>query len=530
MAYLTIVQTPGAGSAPAGGTLEDAWDDLEIVISAPSGDTYSHEILDATGGSPPTVTGATSQVARFTPTGGRRAYRYRATVNVGGIVTEYTRTIHVSRTLAGVEIFGAYRIASGERSGERNDPRGLAAVWDENFARIDAAIGGGGGPPLSGATPQPVGILASAGASTEASRADHVHPHGNLAASDALHAAATGAVAGFMSSSDKTKLDASTSAATASALCQRDGSGFLAVSRLTTPDLRAQTSGLDIGGDPIVLGSPTLEIADAIGGNQVAVCTVGASARVEIQDYCTSFELRWAASGAGAGAATTIQGQQGAAGSAGGSVTIRTGAGGTSGTDLPGDLILDLGARSAANSGRLRLRAGGVNLCDEYDTPGSYIVEPLKSVTVSSGTASYGISTLSPYMQSISTGAGVQFTAGATFYTNTFLESAGQISCDAEEPAFSATPTLNFNLSNHQRIGALTGNITSLGASNLRDGAVYTVSVQQDGVGGRTITWSAAFAFGVTYNGTPAAGANARTIWTFLSDGTTARCISKETF
>lgn len=63
----------------------------------------------------------------------------------------------------------------------------------------------GGGPDLSDATPQPVGS-ASAGVSSDASRADHVHAHGNQAGGT-LHAEATTSTAGFMSAADKVKLD-----------------------------------------------------------------------------------------------------------------------------------------------------------------------------------------------------------------------------------------------------------------------------------------------------------------------------------
>jgi hypothetical protein len=386
------------------------------------------------------------------------------------------------------------------------------------------AGGGGGGPPLSGAAPNSVGLLASAGVSTNASRADHVHPHGNLSASGLLHAAATTSISGFMSSADKTKLDASTSAATANALCQRNASGFLAVSSLTTPDLRAPSSSLDIGGSPITLGAPTIEIADAIGGNQVAICTVAPAARVEIQDYCTSFELRWVQDGTGAGAHTTISGQRGAAGLGGGDVRINVGEGGTIGTDAPGDHVVSLGTMSSAISrtGRLRLRR-------ETTTP------TILDIYASTSGLCHFESSYALFFNASGTWTGAYVQIGGSLGALLTMQSGAaefdcQVSCDAEEPAFSATPTLNFNLSNHQRIGVLTGNITSLGATNLRDGALYTVSVRQDGVGGRTITWGSAFAFGATYNGTPAAGANARTIWTFLSDGTTARCIGKETF
>lgn len=55
-------------------------------------------------------------------------------------------------------------------------------------------------------TPSPVGT-AAVGVATTAARADHVHAHGNQLGG-ALHAAASDSIAGFMSSTDKSKLDA----------------------------------------------------------------------------------------------------------------------------------------------------------------------------------------------------------------------------------------------------------------------------------------------------------------------------------
>lgn len=61
---------------------------------------------------------------------------------------------------------------------------------------------------VSGAAPQTVsGTTGSAGVSTSAARVDHVHAHGNLAGGS-LHANATTSTAGFLSSTDKTKIDA----------------------------------------------------------------------------------------------------------------------------------------------------------------------------------------------------------------------------------------------------------------------------------------------------------------------------------
>lgn len=69
------------------------------------------------------------------------------------------------------------------------------------------------------------------GSSTSLARADHQHAHG-VQTDTTLHAVATGGGHGFMSSTDKAKLDASTPASTVSTLVQRDGSGSISLDGL----------------------------------------------------------------------------------------------------------------------------------------------------------------------------------------------------------------------------------------------------------------------------------------------------------
>jgi|GEM_PF-3278090 len=58
----------------------------------------------------------------------------------------------------------------------------------------------------AGGAPQTIGTSNAAGAATTFSRTDHVHAHGNQSGGT-LHSTATTSVAGFLSASDKTKLD-----------------------------------------------------------------------------------------------------------------------------------------------------------------------------------------------------------------------------------------------------------------------------------------------------------------------------------
>lgn len=70
---------------------------------------------------------------------------------------------------------------------------------------------------ITTAAPSAISTANSEGTSTALARADHIHSHGNLAGG-ALHAAATTSVNGFLSASDKTKLDGVATGATATPL------------------------------------------------------------------------------------------------------------------------------------------------------------------------------------------------------------------------------------------------------------------------------------------------------------------------
>lgn len=73
-------------------------------------------------------------------------------------------------------------------------------------AKLDGVATGATATPLSDTEPLSLGA-ASAGVGLEAAREDHVHAHGSQGGGSE-HAAATTSVAGFLSSTDKTKLDA----------------------------------------------------------------------------------------------------------------------------------------------------------------------------------------------------------------------------------------------------------------------------------------------------------------------------------
>lgn len=71
---------------------------------------------------------------------------------------------------------------------------------------VPAGTGGGGGGPISFGSPVSIGVANAPGVSTNATRADHVHAHGDQPGGT-LHALATDTTPGFMSAQDKIRLD-----------------------------------------------------------------------------------------------------------------------------------------------------------------------------------------------------------------------------------------------------------------------------------------------------------------------------------
>lgn len=293
--------------------------------------------------------------------------------------------------------------------------------------------------------------------------------------------------------------------------------------------------------------SPTLETASGgLSLNPVSgVCTFqknGSTALTATLDNAGACTLQFAAgattatisraqAASGAGGTTNISGQQGAAGSVGGPIVITTGLGGTPGSNLAGGLDIDVGQVVSNTSPDIRV----FNSAAQVLNIRRLLVSSLATVDITAGAFATG----SPLVLNL-TGYGMKIRGqiadvtidGATNINLTapFVECSGQLSSATNSVAFSATPTLDCNLSNHHTIGALTANITTLDMSNIRDGAIYTIQVTQDGTGTKTIGWAAKFKFGDTYTNVPKSAANAITVWTFRSDGTNVRCIGKETY
>lgn len=92
----------------------------------------------------------------------------------------------------------------------------------------------------------------------------------------------------------------------------------------------------------------------------------------------------------------------------------------------------------------------------------------------------------------------------------------------------SDAPGIDWNLDT-QTLARVTlaGNRTMSTPSHQRDGGSYVLIVQQDGTGGRSLAWSAAYDFGV--DGVPSLpmGANKVAIFSFLNSGSLMRCVGR---
>jgi hypothetical protein len=130
---------------------------------------------------------------------------------------------------------------------------------------------------LSDQTPLPIGTE-SAGTASAASRADHIHRHGNQTGGS-LHLGATSGAAGFMSSADKTKLDAATDADTASTLVLRDSVGDFAANEITA-DLIGNVTG-DLTGVASDIADNTVTSAKIVDG-AIVDADVNASASIAV--------------------------------------------------------------------------------------------------------------------------------------------------------------------------------------------------------------------------------------------------------
>lgn len=136
-----------------------------------------------------------------------------------------------------------------------------------NILSIIAALGA----LLSNTNPQPLGVAAP-GASGQASRADHVHAHGNLAGG-ALHALATTLDAGFMSAADVVLLNLLAPLATPS-------SQFVARPDIAGPGLTTRAPGAVFEGSQIDV--PKRAQVQNLYGRLTGFTTLGAGLRVTL--------------------------------------------------------------------------------------------------------------------------------------------------------------------------------------------------------------------------------------------------------
>ena len=257
-------------SGVAGAFVDDALDALAADIAAVSGD------IPAAGGAPADVTKATA-AAGVAATFSRSDHKHNITtaapaagaVAVGnaaaeGSATTLARSDHTHTVSAGtpVNVTKAANAAGSAttfaRSDHKHDVTTAAAV-----ALTDAAN--------------------AEGSATSLARSDHTHSHG-ARGGGTLHAVATGATAGFMSSADKTKLDGLSGGGDADAIHDNVAGEIAAVTLKGSPVgadlLLIEDSAAANVKKSVTLASAVQAVAPAAGGAPVDVTKAAAAAGV----------------------------------------------------------------------------------------------------------------------------------------------------------------------------------------------------------------------------------------------------------
>ncbi len=123
-----------------------------------------------------------------------------------------------------------------------------------------------------------------------------------------------------------------------------DGAVIIGTTALTWTEFSATTAAID------TLTGDLITIENTIGTDYLNIVQSTSDIVFRVLDSANSFTLGWTQETSGAGKATTIVGQQGQAGNIGGSVTIRSGRGGTGGTNAGGTIVLDLAQQVSGNT------------------------------------------------------------------------------------------------------------------------------------------------------------------------------------
>jgi len=234
-------------------------------------------------------------------------------------ITESNKTVSVSTTTAkivnivavGPQGSAGAGVVAGGTTGQV-----LVKASNANYDTAWSSSGGGGGANLNTTTPSSdVSTSGAIGTADTAARADHVHAHSNLSGGS-LHAAATTSTAGFLSASDKTKLDGVAAGATANStdaylLARANHTGTQAWSTLTGTPTTLSGYGIT-DADPS--GAATTAVSTHVGlsdpHTQYALeSTIGAAGGIVPLNASTKIDNTYMpASGVGSGTVTSVSG------------------------------------------------------------------------------------------------------------------------------------------------------------------------------------------------------------------------------